>query len=71
MKQEQDNYCYLFTLASTNKATLATLKTLYCSYHLIHTINLFLLLYFNLQDDNGIFRLAKNASLENYFLFPY
>jgi len=21
MKQEQDNYCYLFTLASTNKAT--------------------------------------------------
>jgi len=28
MKQEQDNYCYLFTLASTNKTTLATLKTL-------------------------------------------
>jgi len=22
MEQEQDNYCYLFTLASTNKATL-------------------------------------------------
>jgi len=21
MKQEQDNYCYVFTLASTNKAT--------------------------------------------------
>jgi len=21
MKQKQDNYCYLFTLASTNKAT--------------------------------------------------
>jgi len=21
IKQEQDNYCYLFTLASTNKAT--------------------------------------------------
>jgi len=21
MKQEQDNYCYLFTLASANKAT--------------------------------------------------
>jgi len=29
MKQEQDNYCYLFTLASTNKATQATLKTLH------------------------------------------
>jgi len=29
MKQEQDNYCYLFTLASTNTATLATLKTLH------------------------------------------
>jgi len=26
MKQEQDNYCYIFTFASTNKATLATLK---------------------------------------------
>jgi len=29
MKQEQDNYCYLFTLACTNKATLAALKTLH------------------------------------------
>jgi len=29
MKQEQDNYCYLFTLASTTKATFATLKTLH------------------------------------------
>jgi len=29
MKQEQDNHCYLFTLASTNKATLARLKTLH------------------------------------------
>jgi len=29
MKQEQDNYCYLFTLTSTNKTTLATLKTLH------------------------------------------
>jgi len=29
MKQEQDYYCCIFTLASTNKATLATLKTLH------------------------------------------
>jgi len=29
MKQEQGNYYYLYTLASTNKATLATLKTLH------------------------------------------
>jgi len=29
MKQEQDNCCYRFILASTNKATLATLKTLH------------------------------------------
>jgi len=29
MKPEQDNYCYLFTLASTNKATQATLKIFY------------------------------------------
>jgi len=29
MKQEQDNYCYLFTLASTNKAAWATLETLH------------------------------------------
>ena len=32
MKQEQDNYCYLFTLASANKATLATLKTLHTTF---------------------------------------
>ena len=32
MKQEQDNYCNLFTLASTNKARLATLKTLHTTF---------------------------------------
>jgi len=53
MKQEQDNYCYLFTLlilsclslASTNKSTKATLKTLHttlftkliCFFHCIWT----------------------------------
>ena len=31
------------------------------SYHLIHTINLFLLLYLNLQDDNGMFRNNLNC----------
>jgi len=31
------------------------------SYHLIHTINLFLLLYLNLQDDNGVFRNSLNC----------
>jgi len=38
MKQEQVNYCYLFMLASTNKATLATLKTLHFTLfaHLIY-----------------------------------
>jgi len=29
MKQEQENYCYLFTLVSTNKSTKATLKILH------------------------------------------
>jgi len=29
MKQEQDNYCYLFTFACANEATLAALKTLH------------------------------------------
>jgi len=38
MKQEQDSYCYLFTLASTNKATQTTLKTLHNTLftHLIY-----------------------------------
>ena len=31
------------------------------SYHLIHTINLFLLLYLNLQDDNDMFRTSLNC----------
>ena len=31
------------------------------SYHFIHTINLFILLYLNLQDDNGMFRNTLNC----------
>jgi len=31
------------------------------SYHLIHTINLFLFLYLNFQDDNGMFRNSLNC----------
>jgi len=31
------------------------------SYHLIHAMNLFLLLYLNLQDDNGMFRNSLNC----------
>jgi len=36
------------------------MKTLHTSYHLIHTINLFFLLYLNLKDDNGMFRNSLN-----------
>jgi len=52
MKQEQDNYCYLFPFASTNKATLATLKTLHNT--LFTQLIFFLFMYLNLQDDNGM-----------------
>jgi len=61
MKQEQDNYCCLlsFHFSLYKQSHVGYIEN--TSYHLIHTINLILLLYLNLEDNNGMLRNSLNC----------